>query len=185
MREIVYHVATSLDFFICHADGSVHSFIEEGEHIPDYLDSLKNYDTVIMGRATYEFGYRFGLRPGALPYPHMRHYVFSKTLKFSELTQIHVVSHDELDVLRALKSESGTPIYLCGGGTFASFLLRHQLIDRLIVKLNPVIFGKGVRMFEGFDQPLGIDLIDSRGYDSGVMLLTYRLQYEKEIKNSW
>jgi hypothetical protein len=32
---------------------------------------LENYAFAIMGRATYEFGYRFGMPPGQNPYPQM------------------------------------------------------------------------------------------------------------------
>jgi hypothetical protein len=32
---------------------------------------LENYAIAIMGRATYEFGYRFGMQPGQNHYPQM------------------------------------------------------------------------------------------------------------------
>jgi len=108
----------------------------------DYLESLKGYDTVVMGRATYEFGYQFGLQPGQPAYPHMKHYIFSKTLKFDTppSPQVEVVDKDELEVIRCLKEEDGTDIYLCGGGAFAGFLAEHDQIDELRIKLMPYHF---------------------------------------------
>lgn len=185
MRTVVYHVAASLDNFICHLDGSIDGFTPEGDHVSEYLESLKKYDTVIMGRATYEFGYRFGLKPGDLPYPHMRHYVFSKSLQFNAPSEIQLVRENELEIVRQLKAEAGTPIYLCGGGTLAGFLLRHQLIDELIVKLNPVILGAGISMFEGKQAPLSLHLLETKTYSSGVSLLHYRVVYETNIRSSW
>jgi len=35
-----------------------------------------------MGKCTYESGYKFGLEPGKAAYPHMDHYIFSKTISF-------------------------------------------------------------------------------------------------------
>ena len=62
MRKIKYHVATTLDGFIARRDHTVGGFVEAGEHVTDYLDSLKNdYDVVLMGRRTYEFGFQFGV----------------------------------------------------------------------------------------------------------------------------
>ena len=61
MKKLIYHVGTTLDNFICQEDGSIVGFLADGDHIPDYLESLKNYDTVLMGKSTYEFGYGFGL----------------------------------------------------------------------------------------------------------------------------
>lgn len=47
-----------------------------------YMTDLAGFDTVIMGKKTYESGYRFGLQPGQPTYPHMTHYIFSETLSF-------------------------------------------------------------------------------------------------------
>src|SRR5262245_15165080 len=57
MRRIVYDVAASLDGFVSHSDGSVEGFLADGEHVTDYLQRLAGYDTVLMGRSTYEWGY--------------------------------------------------------------------------------------------------------------------------------
>jgi hypothetical protein len=42
MKKLKYHVATTLDGFIAHPDPTVHGFVEEGEHVTHYFDSLKN-----------------------------------------------------------------------------------------------------------------------------------------------
>lgn len=38
----------------------------KGDGVARYLKDLEAFDTVIMGRNTYEFGYKFGLKPGQL-----------------------------------------------------------------------------------------------------------------------
>ena len=82
MRKIVYYVATSLDGFISGADGDVSRFAYAGSAVDQYLEDLKTYDTVIMGRNTYEFGYQYGMQPGQKAYQHMEHYIFSNQLTF-------------------------------------------------------------------------------------------------------
>jgi len=179
MRKLVYHVATTLDNYISHADGSIEGFVPEGDHVTEYLESLKNYDTVIMGRKTYEFGYNYGLKPGQPPYPHMKHYIFSKTLHFDHPDErVTIIDSNEVAFVRQLKEADGTDIYLCGGGAFAGFLLDHQLIDALIIKLNPVIFGKGIPLFGGSIQTVDLSLVDTKVYQTGVLLLTYHLHYQ-------
>ena len=49
MRKLVYDVATTLDHFIAHEDGSLDGFLFDGEHVPEYLARLAGYDTVVMG----------------------------------------------------------------------------------------------------------------------------------------
>lgn len=175
MRELVYHVATSLDHFICDANGSVAAFPADGDHVTDYLAHLQTYDTVVMGRHTYEFGYQFGLQPGQLAYPHMRHYVVSKTLELPEGSQVHVVRHNAVDFIKGLKQEEGTPIYLCGGGKLACTLLQNQLIDRLLMKVNPILLGAGTPLFDGVPPLTSLKLLATKSYQSGVVLLTYQV----------
>ena len=177
MRPIIYDVAVTLDGYICHEDGSADGFVGEGEHVADYLQRLQQYDTVLMGRKTYEFGYAFGLVPGERAYPHMEHFVFSSSLRFDN-PQVQVVSPDRLDLVEQLKQSSGGPIYLCGGGQFAAALLDHQLIDQFVVKLNPVLFGSGIQAFGNHPSTQArFDLRESKPYSNGVCLLKYDVIY--------
>ncbi|GAB3550339.1 dihydrofolate reductase family protein [Spirosoma fluminis] len=179
MRKLIYHVGVTLDSFIGHEDGSAsEGFINEGEHVTEYQQSLLDYDTVIMGKATYEYGYQFGLQPGQPAYPHMKHYIFSKTIQVETAPgdQVEVVRKNEIGFIKQLKASEGTPIYLCGGSKFAGFLLEQELIDELKIKLYPVVFGKGLPLFKS-DKSVQLSLLDSKRYDTGVMLLTYQMRY--------
>lgn len=176
MKEIVYHVAISLDGFIAQSDGAAEGFLAEGPHVSDYLESLKAYDTAIMGRKTYEFGYGFGLKPGENPYPHMQTYVFSQRLLLTDgaENQIHCVREDYVATVKELRAGAGKPIYLCGGGTFAGLLMDHGLVDRLVLKLNPVSFGQGIPLWRCKNpsiQRFGLE--KRKEYENGLLLLEY------------
>lgn len=179
MRKLIYHVATTIDNFIAQQDGSANGFLMEGDHASDYMEHLKHYDTVVMGRGTYEIGYTYGMQPGDAPYPHMQHYIFSKTLKFDKAPaeQVHIIDSDPAAFVRKLKQGIGSDIYLCGGGAFAGFLYEQELIDTLIIKLNPVIFGSGISLFGNSNKKTKLQLLDSKQYQSGVILLTYLIDY--------
>lgn len=82
MRNIVYYVAVSIDGYIEGKNNSTDMFVREKSIVAYYMKDLQNFNTVIMGRKTYEYGYRFGLQPGKAAYPHMQHYIFSETLNF-------------------------------------------------------------------------------------------------------
>ena len=182
MRAIIYHVATSLDGFIAHPDGSTQGFLESGEHVTDYLNQLKDYDTTIMGRKTYEYGYAYGLSPGQPAYPHMKHYIVSDQLQFDQQhEQVQLIrKHEMLDTIHSLKEEIGSPIYLCGGGKLAKTLLEHQLIDELIIKLNPILFGSGIHLFDGSSCGFELKQLQKVSYDNGVQMLHYAMSYVNE-----
>lgn len=174
MRKLKYHVACTLDGFIARADGSFDCFLAEGEHVTDYLESFKSYDVVLMGRKTYEVGLQLGVTN---PYPMMRQYVFSRTMKQSPDENVTLVSENIADTVRALKQESGQAIYLCGGADLAAVLLAEQLIDEIIIKLNPVLLGSGIPLFSSLIKQAHLDLISSKVYKNGVLLLQYRVNY--------
>ncbi len=138
-----------------------------------------------MGRSTYEFGYGYGLTPGVAPYPTMKNYVFSKSLRVDAPIDEHlsIVRSDAVSFIRNLKNSDGGRIYLCGGGIFASTLLDNDLIDSLIIKLNPVLLGKGIRLFERSDRKADLALLETKIYQSGVVLLTYSIKGSREQSN--
>ena len=178
MRQLIYHIATTLDGFIAHPDGSTTGMLESGEHADDYLMSLKDYDTVLMGRKTYEAGYPYGLKPGEPAYPHMMHYIFSKSLCFDQKhEQVEVIAANDVEFVTDLKQSVGSPIYLCGGGALAGHLLHHRLIDQLMIKLNPVCFGEGIRLFHNCSNLHTLKPVKQIAYENGVHLLHYELNY--------
>jgi dihydrofolate reductase len=171
MRLLKYYVATTADGFIAHDDGSVDGFLTEGEHIGDYLESLKAFDTAPMGRATYEHGLKYGVTN---PYPWMNSYVFSRTMPTSPDANVQLVSSDALEFVSVLKEDVGGDMYLCGGQSLASALV--SLIDEVIVKINPVLIGSGKTLLEALPRPTPLRLKDVKVYDNGVVFLHYAVR---------
>ena len=185
MRTLTYYVATTLDGFIAREDGSFHEFPWDDafggellarfpETFPAHLrtDSLSNqrFDTVLMGRGTYEVGLREGITS---PYPSLRQYVFSRTLAESPDPDVILVAGDAMETVRGLKDEDGRGIWLCGGSELASTLYEAALIDELVIKLNPILFGAGIPLFRGTVSARRLTLLESEAFPSGHLLLRY------------
>jgi dihydrofolate reductase len=81
------------------------------------------------------------------PYPHLRQYVFSRAHDAEDApAHITVTAENPVAVVQRLKTEtSGSGIWLCGGGRLASTLIDH--IDRLVLKVNPIVLGSGIPLF--------------------------------------
>ncbi len=173
MRKLKYHIACTADGLIARKDGSSDPFPTEGDHIGDYLQSLESYDAVLMGRRTYEAGLKAGV---ADPYPHLKSYVFSRTLGESPNERVQIVSGDAAEVVRELKEETGGDIYLCGGAGLATGLFEEGLIDEVILAVNPLLLGSGIPLLSGIGRHIKLELIGIKSYDSGVVLLSYRVQ---------
>ncbi|MGH7598228.1 MAG: dihydrofolate reductase family protein, partial [bacterium] len=118
-------------------------------------------DIVLMGRRTYEFGFQYGVTN---PYPWMRQYVLSRTMKESPDPQVTLVAENIIDFVRELKNETGKDIYLCGGAALAATLLAEGLIDVIILKLNPILFGSGLPLFSQVIKQTALELIANKIY---------------------
>ncbi|MCP2294577.1 Dihydrofolate reductase [Nocardia amikacinitolerans] len=168
MRKLVYFVGMSLDGYIAGPDGGIEFFplaqdftewlgAEYPETLPTHARPhfgvaadapCKNFDTLVMGRGTYEPALRVGITS---PYSHMRQYVVSGTLGRIDDPTVELVDGDPVDLVRRLKQEDGMDIWLAGGGKLAGALLEE--IDELIIKSYPVTAGAGVRAFDGPFRP--------------------------------
>ena len=130
-----------------------------------------------MGRNTYEFGYKFGLKPGERAYPHMEHLIFSNSLQFKSPENAVKVIKPEIETIKDIKGKKGSDIYLCGGGQFAGWLLEHGMIDQLIIKLNPIILSEGIPLFGPSKRKVSLELIESKTYSYGLQLIHYNMKY--------
>jgi dihydrofolate reductase len=190
MRELKYYIACTVDRFIAREDDSYDFFLMEGEHVADLLTTFPEtipahvrdqfgmtaenqcFDTVLMGRRTYEVGLKEGI---SNPYPQMKQYVVSRTLKDRPDPAIELVSSDPLAFVRKLKEQSGRDIWLCGGGNLSTLLFSE--INELILKVHPILLGSGIPLFSGVIQQTSLKLTHSKIYNNGFMLLHYRLNH--------
>jgi dihydrofolate reductase len=173
MRKVKYYVACSADGFIAHEDGTWGGFLQEGEHVTDYLASLDQFDVALMGRKTYEVGLKLGKTD---PYPNLESYVFSRSMKESPDERVTLVSEDVGPLVRRLKDEEGKGIYLCGGAALAAALFEEGLIDEIVLKVNPFVMGAGIPLFAGPIRQTALELAKTTVYENGCVWLFYRVK---------
>lgn len=173
MQPIIYDVAVSLDGYISGPGGDISQFAQQGPVVDDYLDRLGSYAVAIMGRATYEFGYGFGLRPGENPYPHMKTLVFSDTLALPPGSAVTQHGRADRQAIENVRARAEGPIYLCGGGALAGSLLSLGLIDTIRLKRAPVILGGGTRLFGAESVSPMLVHAETRQYDDGTLFQAF------------
>ena len=170
MHPIIYDVAVSIDGYVSGPGGDISKFAHDGKVVEDYGERLAGYAAAIMGRNTYEFGYRFGMKPGDNPYAHMATHVFSRSIELPDGGAVSVHRTCTPAFLERLKAEAGGPVYLCGGGAFAGSLLAMGLVDFIRLKRAPIILGGGVALFGGAAVAPGLRHLETRRYDDGYLL---------------
>ena len=173
MRKLTFGGASSLDNFIARKDGAVDWLMWGDEAAAVMKDFWQKIDTILMGRKTYEVG--LALSKGKKnPYPNMKTYVFSRTLKGGE--DIEIVSENAAEFVRDLKMQEGKEICLMGGGDFARTLFEAGLIDEIGFNIHPVLLGQGIPLFLEMSRQIDLELIESRPFKNGCVLVSYRVK---------
>lgn len=188
MRSVVYYVAATLDGFIARENGSFAEFPWNEAYIADLMAAYpetfpaplrepgatradnRRFGAVLMGRKTYEVGLAQG--PGS-PYPTLDQFLFSRTLSVSPDPAVTLVSDDAAAFVRQIKEAEGDDIWICGGCQLATGLFEAGLVDEVIVKLNPIVFGSGIPLFSGTQHAPVLRLRGTQAHDSGHVVLSY------------
>jgi dihydrofolate reductase len=174
MRRVRYRVAASLDGYIAGPDGEIDWILPEPT--VDFAALYAGFDTVLLGRRTYELT----LQPGAPPWPAgWRVYVFSRTLEPAAHPAVTVVGADAGATVAALRAEpgSGRDIWLFGGGRLSASLLAAQVVDQVEVAVMPVLLGRGIPLVAAEAPRTRLRLTRSDTYPSGIVGLQYAVDY--------
>ncbi len=172
MRRVRYRVAMSLDGYIAGPNGEIDWIVHDPS--VDFAAMYAGFDTVLLGRRTYELTQQ----PGAPPWPPgWRVFVFSRTLEASEHPAVHVVSTDLASTVSRVRAEPGRDIWLFGGGRLCASLLAADLVDQIEVAIMPVVLGGGVPLVATIAPRSGLVLTRSHTSPSGIVNLQYEVQH--------
>lgn len=142
MRRVRFSAAVSLDGFLAGPQGQ-HDWILMDPEI-DFPKLMESFDTILMGRKTYEASKQFG--GGGMP--GMGSLVFSRTLRAADVPGVQL-SADPAAAVAELKKQSGKDLWLFGGGQLLRSFLNLGLLDSLELMVIPVLLGEGVPLFPG------------------------------------
>jgi dihydrofolate reductase len=137
-------------------------------------------DAMLLGRVTYEGLAAFWPnQPAGTPMVDyinsVPKFVVSKTLDEPlGWNNSALVEGDVAEGVAGLKRWPGKDITIIGSGALVRSLLEEGLLDELRLMVHPVILGSGKRLFEDRVDPVGLTLVDSKTFTTGVVSLAYR-----------
>jgi dihydrofolate reductase len=172
MPDVVYYVACSLDGFIATPDGGVDwltPFQETGDD-HGFTEFYSNVDALLMGSRTYEFA----LAHPPWMAPDKASWVFTtRNLEIAD-PSITLTSDEPAVVLLELNKLGIKRAWLMGGGTLAASFRNAGLITEYMIAIVPVILGDGIPLFKRKPKLDALDLVDTKTYPSGIVMLTYK-----------
>ena len=185
MGRLIYSMSVSLDGFVETPSRSLDWVLIDEELHSVFHDEAREMSAFLYGRRLYELMIDYWPTAEADPAatPAMREFariwtdkpkiVFSRTLERVEWNS-RLVRDDAAEEVAQLKAQPGFDMDV-GGPTLASTLLRAGLVDEVRLFVHPVILGAGTPFFPAQDDRIGLNLLGTRTFGSGVVYLRYEV----------
>jgi len=179
MRKLIAAINMTLDGFCNHtaiiADDEIH------EH---YNELLRNADTLLYGRITYQLMESYwpavvkdptGNKPTdefAVLIDNISKIVFSRTLQQVEWKNTKLKREVIKDEILELKKKTGKPIF-AGSPSLITALAQFNLIDEYQLCVHPVVLGSGLPLFKNLKERIDLKLLKTKTFACGAVALYY------------
>ena len=176
--RVTVFIAQSVDGYIARPDGDtswLHE-IEPGSEDDDggFNALMASVDAVVMGRKSFETVLGFdGWGYGDTPVIVLSRSLTEVPDKAPETVWIDASA--PADLIRKLREDGLTRIYLDGGLVIQSFL-REGLVDDMTITTVPVLLGRGIPLFGELDEDIPLRLVDARQWGRGSVQSTYEIR---------
>lgn len=177
MKKIILDLAVTLDGFIEGPNGEIDWCIMDDDM--DFDGFLSGIDTIFYGRVSYDSWGNFKPAADATAAEqslwkavHSKNkYVFSSQDRQDD--RAIFIKDDIAGKVAEIKQQGGKDIWLYGGASLIKTFIQSGLVDRYRLSVHPVALGSGKPLFEELKERLGLKLVKTNTFRSGVVQLIY------------
>lgn len=182
MRKLTAYNFITLNGYYKGPGGDISWHQHGGEEEQFSVNSLEAHNVLVFGRVTYEMMASFWPTEDAMNMmPEVakgmndaEKIVFSNTLQKADWQNTRVIGGDIVAAMKKLKAEPGNDMTILGSGSIISQLADAGLIDGYQFMIDPIAIAGGTPIFSGIQHSLQLELINTRSFKSGVVLLEYQ-----------
>jgi dihydrofolate reductase len=159
--------------------GGWHMQYGDDEMTAAALEAMDDSDGFLLGRRTYEiFASYWPSAPEDNPFTErmnrLAKYVVSETLDEVTWNNSTLLEGDAAEAITELKAQPGKDLQVLGSGKLVRTLMEHDLVDEYNLMVDPVVLGRGKRLFGDGVPTTALQLVDAETTDTGTAILTYR-----------
>lgn len=183
MGKVIFLLNVSLDGYIESPDGSLDWTNVDDELHSWFNERERSLDALVYGRRLFELMSSYW--PTAASQPG----ITDTEVEYARIWNAHpkiVVSRTIQEAPAGWRLMSGEPDAILaelrcdfngdlgiGGPTLAEGFIQRGLVDEYGLVVHPAILGGGKRFFPGLERPIGLELLETRTFTSGVVYLRY------------
>ena len=184
MRKIVLMISVSIDGFFEGPNREIDWHLVDNELHSHFNEQLAAMGAFLDGRVTYELMAEFWPTADQDPanagpmaefsriWREMPKIVYSTTLEKADWNTT-IVREVVADDVRQLKAQPGGDMTI-GGPDLANAFRQLDLIDEYRIYVHPVVIGGGNPLFRPPDARVTLQLVETRAFGNGVVLLRYQ-----------
>jgi dihydrofolate reductase len=191
MSKVILHNSVTLDGVMqapARADEDLRDGFEHGGWAQPYFDDvmisvategITQDGDLLLGRRTYEdFASVWPHMPEENPFTavmnNFRKHVASTTLEEPlSWNNSTLLEGDAVEAVARLQEQSSNDLVILGSGELVQSLMRHNLIDRYVLLIHPLVLGSGRRLFPDGGPSVPLRLVDTKTTTTGVVIATY------------
>jgi len=136
-----------------------------------YDKLCKKIGNLIIGRRTYDVS----VAENAFPYPGLNVVLTNKHIKNKWGSQVIFTNRSPKEVLKLLKERGFKTALVGGGGKLNSSFMKERLVDEIYLEVTPMIFGKGIKVFEDSNFEAKLELLGVKKLSSNEIQLHYKI----------
>jgi len=185
LRKVTSSMGVSLDGYITGPDGGLAWTTPDEEVFRSALEEVRGVGVYLLGRRRYETMLFWetadqdpslddAMRAFAALWRPLPKVVFSTTLSAVQ-GNAQLATSGVAEEIGRWRAKSGHGDIAIGGATLAGEAAAAGLIDEYRLRVHPVLVGGGTPFFSHDARHVGLELVDSRTFSSGVIHLRYNI----------
>ena len=165
--QVILYMATTVNRYIAKENNETPWSDEEWQSFSKFVKEIKN---IVIGKNTYEImkksdefskiGNPFTVVVSKEDFAHNSNFAIAKSLK---------------KALKILKEKKFAKALVAGGGMLNSSFMKEKFVDEIYLDVEPLVFGKGIKLFSDNDFDAKLELIETKSLSKNSIQLHYKI----------
>jgi dihydrofolate reductase len=167
--KVILYMSTTVNGYIARENDDT-DFVSDTEW-ESFVNMVKKVDNIIIGRRTYEIMQK---SDDFARLSESKIVVVTSNVLKSENPNVFFANTPE-DALKLLQDKGFSEALVAGGGKLNSSFMKENLIDEVYLDVEPIVLGKGIKLFADDDFETNLELIEVNKLSPNEVQLHYRV----------